>query len=84
MEERAREQEQVRRKSEHMTPMFAEHKEYRNEAKRERCDLRRKAKYILDHSLTLRSLSELAITLTELAAIAAAAIIGERSTPKIG
>jgi hypothetical protein len=36
------------------------------------------------HSRTLLSLSEFAMTLTELAAMAAAAMIGDRSQPNTG
>jgi hypothetical protein len=78
VQQRASEQQKVRRKSQHVSPMLAEQEERNDQAERNDDELPP------FHRSTLRNRSEFPITLTELAAIAAAAMIGDSSTPNSG
>lgn len=84
MEKRAREQDKVRCKPQSVSPMLAKQEK--------RCDQRRRngddqpsiEMRSAHHNLALLNLNALAMTLTELAAIAAAAMIGESKSPNSG
>ncbi len=80
VQQRAGEQNEIRREPQSMAPMLAQNEKCSDDGERRRNE----QPFVSLHILMLLSLNALAMTLTELAAIAAAAMIGDKSRPKIG
>ena len=78
--QRTGQQYQVWNEAEHMAPVFPEHEEQRNNPERD-AEIQKVA---AGHIVTARSRKALPMTLTEDSAMAAAAMIGESSKPKLG
>ena len=84
MKQRAREKDEIRRKPQRMPPMLPQEEEYCDQRRRNGDDLPSIEMQSAYHILALLNLNALAMTLTELAAIAAAAMIGDSNNPNTG
>ena len=84
MEKRAREQDKIGRKPQSVSPVLAKQEKRHDQRRRNGDDQPSIEMQFAGHILMLLSLKALAMTLTELAAIAAAAMIGDKSRPKTG
>lgn len=84
MKQRAREKDKIGRKPQRMSPMLPQEEKCCDQRCRNGDDLPSIEILSAYHILALLNLNALAMTLTELAAIAAAAIIGESKSPNTG
>ncbi len=84
MKQRAREQDKIGCKPQSVSPMLAKQEKRHDQRRRNGDDQPSIEAQFAGHILTLLSLKALAMTLTELAAIAAAAMIGDSNNPNTG